>query len=87
MKPEATIEIYYKTWCSYSRAALALLDDLGVAYTGIDVTSDPEREAEMVRRSGRTTVPEIFIHNELIGGYDDLRAFVDLGALDSRMAA
>lgn len=87
MKPHGTIEIYYKTWCGYSQAALALLDDLGVAYTGIDVTSDRVREAEMVRRSGRTSVPEIFINDELIGGYEDLRAFLQLAAFDVHKAA
>ena len=87
MKPQETIEIFYKTWCGYCQAALALLDDLGVGYTAIDVTTDRVREAEMVRRSGRTSVPEIFIHNELIGGYDDLRTFVDLGAFDIPKAA
>jgi glutaredoxin len=87
MQSQGTIEIYYKTWCSYSQAALALLEDLGIAYTAIDVTSDTVREAEMVRRSGRTSVPEIFIDDELIGGYDDLRALLDLGAFEVLKAA
>ena len=87
MQSQGTIGIYYKTWCSYSQAALALLEDLGIAYTAIDVTSDPVREAEMVRRSGRTSVPEIFIDDELIGGYDDLRALLDLGAFEVLKAA
>ncbi len=86
MKPHGTIEIYYKTWCGYSQAALALLDDLGVAYTGIDVTSDRVREAEMVRRSGRTSVPEIFINDELIGGLCDPLAFLQFGALGGHKA-
>jgi glutaredoxin 3 len=87
MNPQGTIEIYHKTWCSYSRAALALLDSLGVAYTAIDVTTDRAREAEMVRRSGRTSVPEIFIRNQLIGGFEDLRAFVASGAFETSEAA
>ncbi len=87
MKPQETIEIYYKNWCGYSQAALAMLDDLGVAYTRIDVTTDRVREAEMVRRSGRTSVPEIFINDELIGGYEDLRAFLQLAAFDVPIAA
>jgi len=87
MEFQEKIKIFYKTWCGYSQAVLALLDDLGVAYTAIDVTTDPAREAEMVRQSGRTSVPEIFINDELIGGYDDLRAFVQLGVFDIPMAA
>ena len=84
---QGKIEIYYKSWCRYSQAALAILDDLGVAYTGIDVTTDRAREDEMIRRSGRTSVPEIFIDDELIGGYDELRAFLQLAAFDIREAA
>ena len=87
MESQGLIEIYYKTWCPYSQAALKLLDDLGVAYTGIDVTSDPVREAEMIRRSDSTFVPEIFIDGELIGGYTELKAFAQLTAFDMPMAA
>ncbi len=87
MMSQGTIEIYYKTWCGYSQDALAILDDLGVAYTAIDVTTDRAGEAEMVRRSGRTSVPEIFIDGELIGGYDELRAFLQLAAFEVREAA
>ena len=45
MQSQGTIGIYYKTWCSYSQAALAVLEDLGITYTAIDVTTDPVREA------------------------------------------
>lgn len=76
------IEIYFKTWCPYSRKALALLSEKGVPYSAIDVTSDRVLEAEMIDRSGRTSVPQIFIDGEGIGGYDDLRALVALGAFD-----
>lgn len=66
------IEVYVKSWCPYSIAALTLLDELGVPYETVDVTDDAEREAEMVERSGRRTVPEVFADGDLIGGYDDL---------------
>jgi len=78
------IEIYFKTWCPYSRKALALLSDKGVSFTGIDVTSDRVLEAEMTDRSGRTSVPQIFIDGEPVGGYDDFSAFVASGAFDAR---
>ncbi len=90
------VEVYHKTWCSYSRAALALLDRKGAAYEDIDVTTDRVREREMIERSGRTSVPEIFIGGELIGGFDELNALhargglddlVGLGVEDSRKAA
>jgi glutaredoxin 3 len=75
-------EIYFKTWCPYSRRALRLLDSKGVDYTPIDVTEDLEREAEMRERAGRTSVPQIFIDGRPIGGYDDLAALDKSGELD-----
>ncbi len=84
--PRARIEIYFKTWCSYSRKALALLSNKGIPFTGIDVTSDRVREAEMIDRSGRTSVPQIFIDGEPVGGHDELSAFIDSGAFDERFA-
>ena len=75
------VEVYHKTWCPYSRAALALLDREGVAYEDIDVTTDPVREREMIERSGRTSVPQIFIGGEPVGGFDELKAFHARGGL------
>ncbi|MDA1090094.1 MAG: glutaredoxin domain-containing protein [Proteobacteria bacterium] len=79
------MEIYFKSWCPYSRRALALLSDNGVPFTVIDVTSDRVLEAEMIDRSGRTSVPQIFIDGEKIGGYDDLKAIVASGAFARRL--
>ena len=83
-RPGTRIEIYFKTWCSYSRKALALLSDKGIPFVGIDVTSDRVREAEMIDRSGRTSVPQIFIDGEPVGGHDELSALMDSGAFDER---
>jgi len=74
------IEIYFKTWCPYSQRALAVLNDIGVPYTSIDVTHDRVLEAEMIDRSGRTSVPQIFIDFEPIGGYDELEVLIASGA-------
>ena len=76
------IEVYHKTWFPFSRSALQLLDDKGALYEDIDVTDDRVRELEMIERSGRTSVPEIFVDGELIGGFDDLEALDALGQLD-----
>ena len=76
------VEVYHKTWCSYSRGALALLDGKGAAYEDIDVTTDRVREQEMIERSGRTSVPQIFIGGQSIGGYDELKTLQDGGGLD-----
>jgi len=81
------VEIYHKTWCPYSRAALALLDDKGVAYRAIDVTDDRAREREMIERAaGRRTVPQIFIDGAPVGGFDELARRDREGTLDGLLA-
>ena len=79
------IEIYFKSWCPYNRWALELLTDKGVPFTTIDVTNDRVLEAEMIDRSGRTSVPQVFIDNDHVGGFDDLKAFVASGSFDRRL--
>jgi len=76
-------EIYFKDWCRYSRRALALLTSKGVDFKAIDLTNDAnELEQQMHERSGRTTVPQIFIDGQHIGGYDDITALDAVGELD-----
>ncbi len=78
----ANIEIYTKSWCPYSVRAKALLNRKGVRYAEIDVTSDRQRELEMIERSGARTVPQIFIDDQSIGGHDDLVALDAKGQFD-----
>ena len=78
--PEITI--YIKPWCPYCRRTLSLLDAKGVAYDAIDVTEDPLLEAEMIRRSGRTTAPQVFVDGEHIGDSDGLAQLDREGRLD-----
>ena len=79
----ANTEIYFKSWCPYSQRALALLKSKGVDYKAIDLTDDAdELELEMNERSGRTSVPQIFIDGLHIGGYDDITALDATGELD-----
>ena len=80
-------EIYFKDWCPYSQRALQLLDDKGVNYTAIDVTDDVQREREMRERSGRTSVPQIFVGDRHVGGFDDLYALDEAGELDALFEA
>jgi len=68
------VEVYHKTWCSYSRAALALLEEKGARFEDIDVTEDEIREREMIERAHVTSVPQIFVDGESVG---------DLAALDA----
>jgi len=83
----AHTEIYTKSWCPYSTRAKARLDRKGVPYTEIDVTTDSERELEMIKRSGAHTVPQIFIDDQLIGGHDDLVELETTGQLEDALAA
>ena len=68
------IELYTKSWCPYCSAAKQLLGEIRVDFTEYDVTDDADLEREMQQRSGRTSVPQVFINYEHIGGYDDLDA-------------
>lgn len=75
------VEIYLTPWCPYCRRALALLHELGVTPTVLDVEKEPAREAEMERRAGRDTVPQIFIDGRHVGGCDELHALHARGGL------
>lgn len=76
------VTIYTKPWCGYCWRAKRLLDAKGVVYEEFDVTDDPLLEAEMIRRSGRTTAPQIFVDDEHIGDSDRLSQLEREGDLD-----
>lgn len=67
-----SIEIYSSRSCGYCHAARALLDTRGYDYVDIDITFDEKRREEMIERSGRRSVPQIFVDSKPIGGYGDL---------------
>lgn len=79
------VEIYTKDHCPYCHRAKDLLESKNVPFVEYDVTDDPAKEQEMRRRSGRQTVPEIFIDDTLIGGCDDLFALEAAGTLDEQL--
>jgi glutaredoxin 3 len=82
----AAIEMYTTMFCPYCSRARALLREKNLAFADIDVAKDPERRAEMVNRAGgRTTVPQIFIDGEHIGGCDELVALDRAGQLDRKL--
>lgn len=76
------VEIYTKSYCPYCSRAKELLRIKGVAFTEYDITADPEGEQEMRTRSGRETVPEIFVDDRLLGGCTDLFELDEKGELD-----
>jgi thioredoxin reductase (NADPH) len=79
----AEITMYSKSWCPYCDRAKHLLREKGQTWTEIDVEAEPERRAEMIRRAGRTTVPQIWIGDRHVGGFDDLAALENAGELDA----
>lgn len=82
----AKVEIYSTMFCPYCARARALLERKGVAFSEIDLLEEPRRRDEMIRRAGgRTTVPQIFIDGEHIGGCDDMVALDRKGLLDQKL--
>ncbi len=73
------VEIYSTAYCPYCTRARMLLDSKGVPYTEIRIDQDLSLRSEMEQRSNRTSVPQIFIGNKHIGGFDDL-AELEFGA-------
>lgn len=76
------IVVYASAYCPYCRWARALLDGKGVDYRVLDVDRDPALWREMTERSRRHTVPQIFIGDHHVGGFDDLSALDRRGRLD-----
>lgn len=77
------IILYTKESCTYCTRAKQLLTAKGLKYQEIPIDVDPAKRAEMERLSGRRTVPQIFINDQAIGGYDDLFALAQSGKLES----
>ena len=76
------IVMYVKSYCPFCTAADKLLRSKGVEWTQIDIGAEPARRDEMIERSGQRTVPQIFIGDQHVGGFDDLDALDQEGALD-----
>ena len=84
----AHVTIYTTAICPYCQMAKDLLSRKGLAYSEIDVMGDPRRRAEMREKAGgRDTVPQIWIGERHVGGYDDLSALDRAGQLDPLLAA
>ncbi len=78
----STIEVYSTQNCPYCVRAKALLQSKGLEYEEIDISTDVERTREMIKRSGRRTVPQIFINDQSVGGFDQLAELNAAGKLD-----
>lgn len=76
------VEIYTKSYCPFCQRAKALLDTKGIDYQDYEISTDAVLQQEMIERSGRRTVPQVFIDKHHIGGSDDLAAAEASGLLD-----
>ena len=83
----ARVRMYSTEFCGYCQRAEALLKARGVAeIEKLRVDQNPRLLAEMLQKTGRRTVPQIFINEHHVGGYDDLAAIDRAGTLQELLA-
>jgi glutaredoxin 3 len=83
----AMVVIYLSQSCPYCRTAVQMLADKGFRWREVDLGEQPERYEEMIQRSGRYSVPQIWIGERHVGGFDDLAALNAAGELDALLRA
>ncbi|WP_070884559.1 glutaredoxin 3 [Pseudomonas sp. D1-3] len=83
----AKVVIYSSDWCPYCIRAKQLLNSKSVSFDEIRVDGKPDVRAEMTRKAGRTSVPQIWIGDTHVGGCDDLFALERAGKLDALLSA
>ena len=82
------VEIYTTPICPYCMVAKRLLDQKGAAYSEVNVMGNADAKAEMLARAnGQRTVPQIFIGETHVGGFDDLADLERSGQLDGLLAS
>ena len=81
------VVMYSTASCPFCVAARNLLRSKDVTWTEVSLNAEPDKRAEMMARSGRSTVPQIFIGDTHVGGFDDLDALEQEGALDQLLAS
>jgi glutaredoxin 3 len=79
------VVMYSTGWCGFCARARTLLERKGIAFRDIDVESDTGLRQEMVTRSGRRSVPQVFVGAHHVGGYEELYALDRSGELDRLM--
>ena len=80
------IVVYTADPCARCRNAKALLESRGYSYVEVNLTKDPDGRAELARKTGLMTFPQIVVGDETIGGYDDLQRIDADGRLDALLA-
>ncbi len=81
------VVMYATSTCPFCASARELLRARGVTWTEVSVDVEPDKRAEMMSRSGRSSVPQIFIGDTHVGGFDDLDALDQEEALERLLAA
>lgn len=87
MASAAPITVYSTQFCPYCVRAKQLLDSKGLSYKEVRVDQDPQQRQVMMERSGRRTVPQIWVGETHVGGFDDLWALDKSGRLDALVTA
>jgi glutaredoxin 3 len=80
------VTVYTTTYCGFCVAAKTLLKSKDIPFQEIDLTNDQVLRQDIVKRSGQRTVPQIFIGDESIGGFTELKALSDKGGLANKLA-
>lgn len=81
----AKVQIYTQSYCPYCERAKTLLKSKNVSYDEINLDGRDEDRKNLQARTGMRTVPQIFINDELIGGYSELSALEQKGELDKKL--
>jgi glutaredoxin 3 len=79
---QPAVTLYVSDWCPYCQRAKGLLVGKQVVFNEVNVDDDPKFREEMIARSNRRTVPQVFIGDKHVGGCDDLFALDRSGELD-----
>lgn len=84
---EKPIVMYSRAACPFCVAARNMFRSKNLTWTEVSLDAEPDKRAEMISRTGRRTVPQIFIGDFHVGGYDDLNALEQAGDLDRILAS
>lgn len=76
------VTLYTTNYCPYCRAAKSLLKGKNITFDEVNIEKDPIKRQWLIQTTGQRTVPQIFINNKSIGGFDELRQLDQKGKLD-----
>lgn len=83
----AKVIIYSKTYCPFCDRAKALIESKGHDYEEIMMDDKPDKYRSLMQQTGMRTMPQIFINDQFIGGFQELQALEQRGGLDSLLSS